>query len=509
MIPKDQQAEIERLFFVEGWKKGTIARELGVHHSVVTRVIREAREGKSEPKTQPSILEPYVDFIMEVLGNYPKIAASRLHRMVQERGYPGGPDHFRHELRRFRPRRKREAFVRLKTLPGEEAQVDWAHFGRVRIGKASRQLMAFVMVLSYSRRIFVHFFLGQSTVNFLRGHVLSFKAMDGVPRRILYDNLKSAVLERRRDAIRFHPDLLALSTHYRFEPRPVAPYRGNEKGRVERAIRYLRTSFFEALAWDTIDELNERVRDFCETVAMERPWPDDRTRKVKDVVEEERPMLLPHPRTPFPAHDRVEVTVRKSPYVRFDTNDYSVPHKLVGETVTVVATMATVRVLFGTEVVASHKRSFDRDQVIEDPAHIEELLKMKRRARRGRGLDRLQRTVPKSDFLLRAMAARGRNIGSATFALLKLLDTYGRKDLAFGIDEALRKGAFHPHAVRHAIERRREQAGEKPVLPTPLPDDPRIKDLTVTPHDLKRYDEDDDHDVEEQVAQGEGEEDQA
>ena len=357
VIPKDQEAQIERLFFAEKWKKGTIAREVGVHHSVVTRVLRQALEGRSEPRTRPSILEPYVPMIREVIGRHPKITASRLYRMAQERGYGGGPDHFRHELKDLRPRRSREAFLRIKVLPGEEAQVDWAHFGRVQIGTASRQLMAFVMVLSYSRQIFVHFFPGQTTVHFLRGHVLAFQAFGGVPRRILYDNLKSAVLERRRDAIRFHPDLLALSAHYHYEPRPVAPFRGNEKGRVERSIRYLRSALFEALAWDTIEELNAKARSFCESVSLERPWPEDRTRKVRDAVQEERPLLLPHPGAPFPVHDRIEVTVRKSPYVRLDTNDYSVPHTLVGETVVVVATMGTVRVLFGSRIPPTWRAS--------------------------------------------------------------------------------------------------------------------------------------------------------
>ncbi len=104
--------------------------------------------------------------------------------------------------------------------------------------------MAFVMVLSWSRQIFLRFYLNQQMESFLRGHVAAFEAWQGLPRVLLYDNLKSAVLERQGDAIRFHPTLLALSAHYRFEPRPVAVARGNEKGRVERAIRYIRDNFF-------------------------------------------------------------------------------------------------------------------------------------------------------------------------------------------------------------------------------------------------------------------------
>src|SRR5207247_314467 len=104
--------------------------------------------------------------------------------------------------------------------PGQQAQADWAHFGTVTIGRAVRPLMAFVMVLSYSRQIFLRFYLGAAMNYFLRGHVEPFNAINAVPRVILYDNLKSAGLERAGDAIRFNPTLLELAAHYRFEPRP-------------------------------------------------------------------------------------------------------------------------------------------------------------------------------------------------------------------------------------------------------------------------------------------------
>src|SRR3954451_14978096 len=149
--------------------------------------------------------------------------------MVRERGYRGSPSHFRHVVARHRPRPMAAAYLRLRSLPGEQAQVDWGHFGHLEIGRARRPLMAFVMVLSYSRQIFLRFFLDARMENFLRGHVAAFEAWQGVPRVLLYDNLKSAVLERRGDAIRFHPTLLSFAGHYCYEPRPVAVARGNER----------------------------------------------------------------------------------------------------------------------------------------------------------------------------------------------------------------------------------------------------------------------------------------
>ena len=237
----DIEAQILRYYHAEKWTIGTIASQLHVHHSVVQRVLAQAGLPRPGPSPRPSRIDAYLPFILQTLEKFPTLTASRLYAMVRERGYRGSPDHFRHLIACHRPRPKAEAYLRLRSLPGEQGQVDWGHFGYVEIGRARRPLMAFVMVLSHSRQIFLRFFPDARMENFLRGHVRSaFTAWMGVPRVLLYDNLKSAVLERRGDAIRFHPTLLGFAGHYRYEPRPVAVARGNEKGRVERAIRYVR-----------------------------------------------------------------------------------------------------------------------------------------------------------------------------------------------------------------------------------------------------------------------------
>ena len=134
-------------------------------------------------------------FIVQTLTKYPTLRASRLHQMVRERGYPGAPDHFRTIVAQLRPRRATEAYLRLRTLPGDQAQCDWAHFSTLTVGRAVRPLMAFVMVLSYSRQVFLRFYLGAAMNYFIRGHVEAFTAFQAVPRVLHYDYVTGNIID--------------------------------------------------------------------------------------------------------------------------------------------------------------------------------------------------------------------------------------------------------------------------------------------------------------------------
>ncbi|MBW2629572.1 MAG: IS21 family transposase [Deltaproteobacteria bacterium] len=488
MIPPELEADILRLYHAEEWRVGTIAAQLGVHHSTVRRVLAQAGLPAGKCSIRRSIGDPFIPFIVETLKKFPKLCASRLYQMVKGRGYSGGPDHFRTIVARHRPRPVAEAYLRLRTLPGEQAQVDWGHFGKVPIGQAARPLMAFVMVLSYSRQIFLRFFLGSHMANFLRGHVAAFASFGAVARILLYDNLRSAVLERRGSAIRFHPTLLELAAHYRFEPRPVAVGRGNEKGRVERAIRFARDSFFAAREWSDLDDLNAQALDWCLGVAAERKCPEDRRRTVREVFEEEKPRLLVLPENPFPTEERAGVRVGKTPYVRFDLNDYSIPHTHVRRTLVVMATLERVRVLDGQEVIATHDRCWDRGQQIEDPAHLQALVDYKREAREHRGLDRLYHAAPSSQPFFVELANRGGNLGATTSGLLRLLDRYGARALDEALTAAVAQDVLSLGAVRQILDQHAHAAGKPPPISIAL-NDPRVRDLIVNPHALTTYDQ--------------------
>jgi transposase len=199
VIRLEAAAEIVRLFTVEGWKVGTTARHLGMHHSTVTRTLERCGL-HGERKRRPSI-DSFIPFIRDTFDQYPRLPASVLYRMVRARGYPGGEDHFRHRVALLRPGRAGEAYLKLRTLPGEQTQVDWASFGAQAVEGGQRRLSAFAMVLSYSRMVFAHFHFNQRLSSFLEGHVRAFAFFGGAAKTVLYANLKAAVLERRGDVI--------------------------------------------------------------------------------------------------------------------------------------------------------------------------------------------------------------------------------------------------------------------------------------------------------------------
>ena len=486
-ISKDTEAKILRYHFVEQWRVGTIATQLGIHHSVVDRVLSQAGLPKVERSPRPSIIDPYLPFIVETLREFPTLTATRLYEMARQRGFTGGPSQFRQRISQLRPRKQPEAYLRLKTLPGEQAQVDWGHFGHIEIGQAKRPLMAFVMVLSWSRQIFLQFYLNAQMENFLRGHVAAFEAWKGLPKVLLYDNLKSAVLERQGDAIRFHPTLLELSAHYRFEPRPVAVARGNEKGRVERAIRYIRDNFFAGRHWQTLDELNTQANEWCQGVSANRPCPENKELSVRDAFLQEQPGLLELPDNPFDTRERMEVRAGKTPYIRFDLNDYSIPYQQVQKTLSVHADLETVRIMDGIEGIAEHPRCFGKGVQIEQEAHINALWLAKTHAKLHRGQDRLSQASEHIPDLLQQSIERGHILKTTVRLLNEYLDDYGRNELNAAVEEALKQQSPYPQAVQQILERRREEKHCPPPLAVALPD--KVKHLQVKTVNMADYDQ--------------------
>src|SRR5215510_11589711 len=441
MISKEQIARIRRLFFAEHWKVGTIAADLGLHPDTIKRALGTDLFKSRNPRH--STLDPFLDFIEQTLKQHPRLRATRLFEMLRDRGYKGSVRQLRRFVQHLRPNSK-EAFLRLSVLPGEQAQADWACFGQVSIGRARRRLSCFVITLSYSRALYLEFFLDQSLESLLRAHVNAFSDWGSVPRNILYDNMKAVVLDRFGDAIRFQPRLLELCGHYHFAARPCHPGRGNEKGRVERVIRYIRDSFFAARSFTTLEDFNRQALEWRDRIAHQRPWPGDLSRTVGAVFQEEQPRLLPLPAHGFETDLIKNVRSNKTIYVRFDLNDYSIPQACLGRPLTLVASQTTVRILDGPVEVARHRRSYDCRQCIEDPAHIAAIVEQKRKAFGATAVSRLKHAAPEIERFLTAAFERGQSVARQTRRLLELLDDYGAKEFSAAINEALENNT--PHA---------------------------------------------------------------
>ncbi len=488
MIDPELRAAIRRLFYAEHWRIGTIAAELRLHHDTVARAVETERFVTGGCRVRPTMLDPYKALARSIVDEHPKLRATRLHQMLRARGYAGSVVQLRRYLASVRPAQG-EAFLRLETMAGEQAQVDWGHFGKIQVGRAQRALSCFVLVLSWSRAMYARFALDQTLESFLRGHVLGFAALGGVPREILYDNLKSVVLDRSGDHIRFHPRILELAGHYHFAPKPCAPYRGNEKGKVERQIQYLRHSFFAGRRFSSVADLNAQLARWIDEIAHVRKAPGHADgHSVGALLDEEKPRLLPLPQNPLGTDRMLGISSGKTPYVRFDLNDYSVPPTLVRKPLTLVASEEAVRLRDGQTEVARHERSYDRGRTVESPQHIAQLAREKRAAHEVRGRDLLRRSCPAVEALLEALALRGDHIGGHTVRLVQLLDRYGTAELARAVNEAMARGAIGAGSVAHILDQRARAKGAPPPLMTMLPDDPRVRDLRVTPHSLEGYD---------------------
>jgi transposase len=486
VIDLETVTRIRHLHHAEGWPVGTIAAELGLHHETVERALTE--QPRARPAPRPSRFDPYASFAREVLDKHPRLRATRLWHMLRERGCTLSVRQVRQKVAELRPT-LREAFLRRRTFPAEEAQVDWASFGHVTIGAARRALSAFVLTLTYSRWIFLRFFLDQTLESFLRGHVYAFADLQGVARHLLYDNLRSAVSERHGDALRFNPRLLELASHYHFSPRACRPARGNEKGAVERSIRYIRDSFFAARSFTTLADLNRQALAWRDDISAERRWPGGDHQTVADAFRGEAAHLLPLPTHPFETDLVAPVRSYKTIYLRFDLNDYTIPPEFVGRELSLVASETTVRILDGAHEIARHHRSYDRCRQIDDPAHIEALLKQKQRALGSTPNARLTAAVPEAEALLEASFRCGESAAATTRKLLLLLDDYGAKELRAAVQEALAKKTPRISSITYILGTRKRAAERKLSLPVDLSRRPDLNDLYVKPHSAETYDE--------------------
>ena len=485
MITPEMRAEMRRLVLVELLPIETVARRFGVHHSTVRRSLGD--DGQSDATPLASALDPFKAYLVRRVTELPELTSLRLFEEVRARGYPRGIAQVRRYVAKVRSPRARKAYLRIEVEPGEQAQVDWGSFGQFRVGTTQRLLSAFSMVLSWSRALYVDFSLDQRMETFLAMHRRALDYFGGIPKQILYDNLKSVVLHHIGSTVQFNPRFLQFAGHYLFEP-VAAPVRYPEaKGRVEASIKYLRSSFFYGRSFSSLDDLRAQAAAWRDSTANSRLHATTRERPEQRLLVE-RPRLRKLPERPFDTDWTDIAIVSKEARVKLDTNSYSVPPQHVGKMVQVRADDHRVRVLEGGVEIASHARCWDRRRAIEDPAHLEKLLERKPGAVGIKKRDRIAALAPECRVYLQEIARRRIDLEGEVKKLLRLVALYGEAEVSSGIARALVQRTFGARYVRALIDQARFARGLGEPPDPVVTGNPQADSLDVTPHDLETYD---------------------
>ena len=281
-------------------------------------------------------------------------SAQQIFQRLREEGYGGGVTILRDYVRRIRPT-KRPVYLKLQFAPGECAQVDWGAYGTVAVGNTQRRLSFFVMVLAFSRQIFVEFTVSQTMEHFLACHEHAFAAFGGVPAKIMVDNLKSAVLQRLAGAAPvFNPRYLDFARHHGFAIAPCNVARGNEKGRVE-SRGGLRQKEFPAWVCELTDfsTIHAAAQLWLDTIANVRIHGETQQRPV-DLLAQERPHLRPLNPHPYDLANTSTSVASSQFRITLDTNHYSVPAAYAHRRLTVKAYPDRVCIYFDNQLIARH-----------------------------------------------------------------------------------------------------------------------------------------------------------
>jgi transposase len=499
MIDYHRFCQIKDLHDHQGLNATQIAGVLSLDPRTVAYWLRQERfrPRKSAPRT--SKLDPFKPQIVQMLERYPYSAAQVLQRL-REQGFAGGYSTVKAYVHTVRPTRQ-PAFLKLAFAPGECAQADWGSFGAVRVGQTSRRLSFFVMVLCYSRLMYVEFTVSQTMEHFLACHQHAFEFFGGVPQSVMVDNLKSAVLKRALgEAPVVNPKYADFAKHYGFRIVPCNVGKGNEKGRVENGVGYVKKNFLAGLEIADFSMLAPAATHWLDTVANVRVHGETRKPPV-ELWQSEKPYLNPLPLHPFDLATVSQVRASRQFRITLDTNRYSVPAHLAGQALTLKTYPDRLCLYHHNQLVARHPRSYDRHGDFEDPDHPKPLLAQRKKARDHQLFLRFLTLSPQAELYYRQLEQRRLNPQHHIRKIVALSDIYSPEDVARALADALEYGAFAADYIANLLEQRaRFTPQESPLHLTRRED---LLDLRLQPPDLSVYQEPlpmSDHPLEEKMS---------
>ncbi len=354
------------------------------------------------------------------------------------------------------------------------------------VGETRRKLSFFVMVLCYSRMMYVEFTLSQKMEQFLACHQHAFAFFGNrVPEKIMVDNLKSAVLQRLiGEAPVFNARYLDFSRHYGFTIKPCNVRKGNEKGRVESGVGYVKKNLLNGLAITDFSLINPAAQLWLETIANVRIHGETHKRPV-ELFAKEQPCLQPAPVQPYDIATTSAVRASSRFRVSFDANRYSVPAEYAGRPLTLKVYPDRLCIYQQDKLIARHPRCYDRHQDKEDPDHPRALLAQRRNAREQKLLARFLTLSPKAEAYYQALAQRRLNPRHHLQKIVALSEIYGTTAVARAMDDAFTFQAFSCEYIANLLESRKRLLPEPSALHLTRRAD--LLDLEMPEPDLSFY----------------------
>lgn len=489
MLAPEQQSEILARFYNEKQSVRCIARVMGINRDSVRRVVKR-RAVHLAPQTglRRSILDPFKEQIKAILIRDPSCKAPAILNQLRDQGYMGGYTIVRTFLQSYREatQRPREAFLRLEFQPGECAQVDWGEFGDVFHDGV--KIHCFAMVLSFSRYMYIEFTRSEKFEDFIRCHENAFRFFGGVPRECWYDNLGSAVTDRIGSLIKFNARFMAYMGHHVIRPHACNVARGNEKGRVEDLIKYIRMNFWAGRIFTDFEDLTKQAIIWRNQIANQREHRSTR-RVVRLHFESEEKQVL-RALNPSP-YDTDEVFSRVVPpdfHIIYDTNRYSVPWTLVGITVTIRVNSASMKIYYHERFIASHPRSYRKNHVLTDERHHAGLLERKPGAsREGWQLAAVKNVGPKMQEYVDLLRTGPRSLRSELTRILALATVYGDQAINDACANLLKAGMVGVDELELTLKRLHHPAVNK-LQPEPINFHNQKLNRVMPVVDLRRYD---------------------
>ncbi len=483
MIDYETYCKILQLHQQHELKPSQIASTLGLDVRTVLYWLEEGTYRSRKLQQRTSKLDPYKPQILLHMEKYGYTSA-QMFRMIKEQGYDGGVTILKDYMAKIRPRRT-TPYLTLSFAPGECAQVDWGHYGTIRVGSTRRKLRFFVMVLCYSRMMYVEFTVSQTMEHFLGCHVNAFNFFGGVPENIMVDNLKSAVIRRLTgEAPVFNARYLDFSKHYGFKIKACAVGKGNEKGRVENAVGYVKKNFLGGLDLPDFSAVNPGARQWLDEVANVRVHGTTKKRPV-DLLGAERPSMQALPSEVYNIATIRPVRATKMFRVVLDTNKYSVPHEYAGSQLNMHAWPDRLCIYSAGKLIARHNRSYDRHQDMEDPDHPKALLQQRRKAEDQRLYMSFLKLSPKAEEYYNELAKRRMNPKHHVRKIVGLSEIYSADEMRRAIDDAFAFQAFSSEYIANILEQRKNITKEPGALHLTRRQD--LLDLDMPEADLSIY----------------------